>query len=79
MSKTLKITVQLSEDLDKSIADLSATSGAPIEAITEDALKHYVDWRAAQLSDLKEAIAAADRGEFATDDEVKALFARHGA
>jgi hypothetical protein len=45
MSKTLKITVQLSDELQQSITVLSATSG----------------------------------GEFASTDEINALFARHGA
>lgn len=79
MSKTLKITIQLSDDLNESVADLSATSGQSLETITQDALKHYINWRAEQLSDLQEALAAADRGEFASADEVHALFARHGA
>ena len=36
-------------------------------------------WRVPQLLDLQEAIKAADRSEFATDDEVNAFFARHAA
>lgn len=31
-----------------------------------------------ERADLEEALAEARRGEFATDDEVKAMFARHG-
>lgn len=79
MSKPLKITVELSDGLKQSITDLSAASGQSLEVITQDALQHYVDWRLEQQDDLTEAIAAADRGEFASADEVNALFARHGA
>lgn len=79
MSKPLKITVELNDDLKQSVVNLSATSGRSLEAITQDALQHYVHWRAEQQSDLAEAIAAADRGEFASADEVNALFTRHGA
>ena len=79
MSKPLKITVGLNDDLKQSVVDLSAASGQSLEVITQDALRHYVDWRVEQQSDLAEAIAAADRGEFASADEVNALFARHGA
>ena len=36
-------------------------------------------WRVPQLLDLLEAIAAADDGDFASQEEVDAWFARHGA
>lgn len=79
MSKTLSITVQLSDELQKSISELSASSGMSIEAIAQDALEKYVDWHSEQMRDLQLGIAAADRGDFVTGNEVKALFARHGA
>jgi predicted transcriptional regulator len=79
MSKTLSITIQLSDELQKSISKLSASSGLSIEAIAQDALEQYVDWRSEQMRDLQLGIAAADGGDFASESEVKALFARHGA
>jgi RHH-type transcriptional regulator, rel operon repressor / antitoxin RelB len=39
-------------------------------------LRNYLTWRAPQLLDLQEAIAAADRGEFASDEEVSGFFAK---
>jgi len=50
-----------------------------VTSITEEALREYAGWRVPQIEDLREAVAAADRGEFATEDEVNAVFARHGA
>lgn len=79
MSKMLSITVQLSDELQKSISKLSASSGMSLEAIAQDALAQYVDWRSEQMRDLQLGIAAADRGDFVSENEVKALFARHGA
>jgi hypothetical protein len=41
-------------------------------------LQETTEWRLPQLLDLKEAIIAADNGEFASKDEVDAWFAHHG-
>ncbi|WGG50198.1 CopG family ribbon-helix-helix protein [Rugamonas sp. DEMB1] len=82
MSKALSIELKISQELRDAVDELSATSGKTAELIAEEALRHYVDWldwRHEQQLDLDAAILAADRGEFASDDEVKAFFARHGA
>lgn len=79
MGKTSTIAVEISSELSEAIAELSTLSGQSLAVIAEDALSQYVDWRTAQVRDLQEAIAAADRGEFAEDDEVDAFFARYGA
>ncbi len=79
MSKLSTIDVAISPELKEAIAELSTLSGQSISLIAEDALSQYVHWRSAQLRDLHEAVAAADRGEFAEDDEVDAFFARYGA
>ncbi len=79
MSKLLSITIQLSDKLQESMSELSAQSGLSVEAIAQDALEQYVDWRAEQMRDLQLGIAAADCGDFVPENEVKALFARYGA
>jgi len=79
MAKKLNIEVLLTPELESAVDKLAASSGQSIALITEDALKHYVAWRAPQLADLEEAIAAADREEFASDDEVNAVFNRYDA
>jgi predicted transcriptional regulator len=77
--KTVTIDACLPEDLKNAVAQLSELSGQSVSSITEDALRPCLAWRAPQVLDLKDAIAAADRGEFASDDEVNAFFARYGA
>jgi predicted transcriptional regulator len=79
VSKTLKIALQLTDELERAITELASASGVSVAHLTEDALKHYVDWRAEQLHDLQAATTAADQGDFASADEVKALFTRYGA
>jgi predicted transcriptional regulator len=77
--KTAAIGARVSDELKHSVLQLSALSGQTVSAITEEALIEYMAWRVPQMRDLKQAIAAADRGEFASDDETAAFFARYGA
>lgn len=77
--KTDMIAACVPEDLKNAVAQLSEISGQSVSSIAEDVLRAYLAWRVPQIVDLKDAIAAADRGEFASDDAVNAFFARYGA
>lgn len=77
--KTATVSARLPDDLRATVSALSKVSGQSLSSITEEALREYTGWLVPQIKDLKEAVAAADRGEFATDEEVDAVFARHGA
>ena len=77
--KTAAIGARVSEELKNAVLQLAALSGQSVSAITEEALMEYMAWRVPQMDDLKKAIAAADRGEFASDDEAAAFFAKYGA
>jgi predicted transcriptional regulator len=46
--------------------------------IVNRALDLYIAEQAWQIEEIEKAVAAADRGEFATDEEVEAAFARFG-
>ena len=43
-----------------------------------DALTHYVESESWQIHDIHEGIKEADAGEFATDEQVKAVFDKYG-
>jgi RHH-type transcriptional regulator, rel operon repressor / antitoxin RelB len=77
--KTATIGAKVPEELKNAVAQLSAMSGQSVSSITEEALREYIAWRVPQIVDLKEAITAADRGEFASDEEANAFFVRYGA
>ncbi|MES2069016.1 MAG: hypothetical protein V4488_01610 [Pseudomonadota bacterium] len=77
--KTAAIGARVSGELKNAVVQLSALSGQSVSAITEEALTEYMAWRVPQMRDLKKAIAAADRGEFASGDEVNSFFAKYGA
>ena len=71
----LRVTPELKERLDK----YAALAGQSKADIAVNALNDYLDWRIPQIENLKLAITAADRGEFASDLEVEAIFKKYGA
>jgi predicted transcriptional regulator len=77
--KTAAIGARVSGELKQAVIQLSALSGQSVSAITQDALLEYMAWRLPQIEDLKQAIIAADKGEFASDGEVTDFFAQYGA
>jgi predicted transcriptional regulator len=44
-----------------------------------DALTHYVQSESWQIRDINDGIKEADAGEFATDEQVKAVFVKYCA
>jgi predicted transcriptional regulator len=71
----VRVTPQLKAKLD-SYAAMAGQSKAQIAA---DAISDYLDWRIPQIEDLKLAISGADRGDFASDEAVSAVFKKYGA
>ena len=57
------------------IAEARHASDAEIAAA---GLREYLHFEAAQITKIQAGIAAADRGEFASDQEVDAFFAKYG-
>jgi RHH-type transcriptional regulator, rel operon repressor / antitoxin RelB len=46
--------------------------------VAMEALSEYLAWRLPQIDDLRQAVLAADQGDFATDAQVQATFAKYG-
>lgn len=47
--------------------------------VTIEALSSYLEAQSWQIQEIQAGIAEADRGEFATDDEVSAVLTKYGA
>ena len=73
------INVRLPEALYKQIEALAKATARTKSYLTIDALTHYVQRESWQIHDIHEGVQEADAGEFATDDQVKAVFAKYGA
>jgi predicted transcriptional regulator len=73
------INVRLPEALYNQIEELARATARTKSFLTIDALMHYVERESWQIRDIHEGIKEADAGEFATDDQVKDVFAKYGA
>jgi RHH-type transcriptional regulator, rel operon repressor / antitoxin RelB len=77
-TKDAQVSVRLPADLNLSIGRYSALTGRTKSHVVMEAVAEYLHWRVPQTADLQQAIAAADNGEFASDEEVHAVFAEFG-
>jgi predicted transcriptional regulator len=71
---TAQFNVRLPADLKARLENYAQLVGRPQANVASDALADYLDWRTPQIEALKQAVAAADRGEFAGADEVAQFF-----
>lgn len=72
------MTVRLPADLADALDKLAKLTGRSKSNIAVAALQSYVESEASQIRDIEEGIAGADRGEFASVEEVNAFFSRYG-
>jgi predicted transcriptional regulator len=73
------INVRVPEALYNQIEELAKATARTKSFLAIDALTHYVQSESWQIRDIHEGIKEADSGEFATDEQVKAVFAKYGA
>lgn len=72
-SLTLDLTEQTAASLDR----LSRATGRSAEQLVEEALQRYLDYESWKADKIRHGIAAADAGEFATDEEIDEAFDRY--
>ena len=73
-ANTAQFNVRLPSELKARLENYSKLVGRPQANVASDALADYLDWRTPQIEALKQAVAAADRGDFASADEVEQFF-----
>ncbi len=79
MSTTEKIlNVRLPAELHGQLEQLVQATGRSKSFLTVQALKAYVSQEQWQIADIQSGLQEADRGEFATTEEVRAVFAKYG-
>lgn len=77
--KDSQVSVRLPSDLKERMETYAELTGRTKSHVAMEALSEYLAWRVPQIDDLKQAIAAADRGEFASEAEVEATMSRFSA
>ena len=77
-TKDSQVSLRLPGELKQRVERYAQMTGRSKSFVAMEALTEYLDWRLPQMQDLALAIAAADRGEFASDAEVATVFKRYG-
>lgn len=72
--KDSQVSVRLPKKLKDKMGAYARLTGRTKSYVAMEALSDYLDWRIPQIEDLKASVAAAEAGDFATDDEVRRVF-----
>lgn len=75
-SRTLNVRIPV--ELAGQLEALTNTTGRNKSALTVEALSRFVEVEEWQVTQINTAIEEADRGEFASTEEVNNLFAKYG-
>ncbi len=70
--------IQLPSDLTTQYDALAQVTGRSRESLIGEALHEYLAREIGDLARIEQAIAQADHGDFATDDEMEELFTEFG-
>lgn len=82
MPPTLKdsqVSIRMPGELKGQMETYARLTGRTMSYVATEAVGEYLSWRIAQVEDLEEAVVAAERGEFASDEEVSAVLAKYAA
>jgi RHH-type transcriptional regulator, rel operon repressor / antitoxin RelB len=75
LEKTLN--VRLPSDTHARLAQLTLATGRTKSFLAVEALEAYLSQQAWQIAEVKAGMEEADRGEFASDDEMNRIFAQY--
>lgn len=78
-SPSRTINVRVPESVFQQLEEIAKATDRTKSFVTLAALISYLQEQSWQIRDIKEGIAEADNGAFATDEEVTTLFAKYGA
>ncbi|RWK40637.1 transcriptional regulator [Mesorhizobium sp.] len=76
----MKNSIEISEDLSRRIDMLASRSTLTRDQIIEDALSHgrSLAWQEKWIAGVQAGIEAADRGDFANEEEIAAVLNKYG-
>ncbi len=78
-SNSMQFNIRLPSELKDRLENYAELVGRPQASVASEALADYLDWRVPQIEALKQAIASADQGKFASAEEVEQFFRRYEA
>ena len=76
--QTAELSMQLPEDLAAQLGELAQAVGQSTQGLALQALRDFVAQERWQLAEIEKGLAEADRGDFASEDEMRALYSKWG-
>ena len=76
MAETVVFSIRVAPELKERLDTLAAAMERPRSWVVTRALEEFVAQEAWQVEEIRRGIAEADAGDFASDEEVEALFAK---
>jgi RHH-type transcriptional regulator, rel operon repressor / antitoxin RelB len=73
------LNVRIPESVHSKLSQLTEATGRSKSFLAVEALEGYLAQQAWQIAEVKAGIKEADQGDFASDDEVNAIFAKHAS
>ncbi len=75
-TKDTQVTLRVPTELKDRIETYAQLTGRSKSYVAMEAIASYLDWRTPQMDDLKQAVAAADSGDFADAGDVATVVSR---
>ena len=72
------MSMRLPDDLFDQLGDIAEATGRTKTFLAVQAIRNLVEQEAWQIAEIKKAMAEADAGDFATDEEMRELDAKWG-
>ena len=72
--KKVNVTCRLDSEAVAFLDELGAQTDRDRSYLIKDAVSRYINLHRWQIEEIKKGIAEADRGEFATDEQVETMF-----
>ena len=78
MSQTTTMTIRLEPDLKLRLDKLSAVTHRSKSFLAAEAVREFIELNEWQIEEIKAAVKEADSGDFASDQEVRAVLNKWG-
>ena len=79
MPQSTTMTIRLEPELKSRLDKLAEVTHRSKSFLAAEAIREFVELNEWQVQEIKEAIKEADAGDFASDSEVNAVFAKWGS
>jgi predicted transcriptional regulator len=73
----IPLTIDLDEGSARVLDEIAATRDTSRESLVQDAVAAYLTFEARQREKIRDGLAAAERGDFASDEDVARVFSAY--